>query len=65
MGFHAQIRFVLQPSELSIIYFFGGELFWSLTKLILRRGSPSSVIVVVVGEDSEFHAQFNFVENFF
>ena len=63
MSFHAQIRLVLQPSELSIIYFFGGDHFWSLMKLTFCRGSPSPVIVVVVAEDSEFHAQFNFVEN--
>ena len=62
-SFCTQVHFVHRRLELSAIYFFWGNHFWSLMKLILRSGSRSPVIVVVVAEDSEFHAQFNFVEN--
>ena len=58
-----QVHFVHQRSELSAIYFFRGNHFWSLMKLNLRRGSPSPLIVVVVAEHAEFFTQFNFVEN--
>ena len=64
---------MLQHSELSAVYFFSGPLLESDETHLAhgvsfannRQPAFGVWLVEVVAEHAEFHAQFNFVENFF